>query len=259
MFFGEQVKSREIGGFVLSESVYGAGAHISRHSHSSPYLSILIQGAYREACESQTRDCEPSTVIFHPAGEEHADRFLAHGGRIFRFEITNSSRIAAAGLTAPFKFVGGPVARLATRLYREFNQVDTYSPLVMEGLVLEILGLAARDTSLPRGRKAPSWLLRVEELLRANAPNNLTLDNVAAVAGVHVVHLARVFRKFHGCTPGEYLRRLRIERAIEELRSTDKALADIAGNAGFSDQSHFCRAFKLSTGMTPGQYRRSSS
>jgi AraC family transcriptional regulator len=257
MFFGEQVKAREIGGFVLSESVYAAGEHISRHSHASPYLSILIQGSYREACESQTRDCEPSTVIFHPAGETHADRFLAQGGRIFRFEIGNSSRIGAAGLTTPFKFAGGPVARLATRLYAEFHQIDRYSPLVMEGLVLEILGLAARDISLPRGCKAPSWLRRVEEFLSENACHRLHVERVAEVAGVHVVHLARVFRRFHGCTVGEYLRRLRIERAIEELRSTDKPLADIAGNAGFSDQSHFCRAFKLTAGMTPGQYRKS--
>src|SRR5205814_4084780 len=94
MFFGEQVKAREIGGFVLSESVYAAGERISRHSHASPSLSILIQGSYREACESQTRDCEPSTVIFHPAGEAHADRF--------RFEIRNFARIGAAGLTTPF-------------------------------------------------------------------------------------------------------------------------------------------------------------
>jgi AraC-like DNA-binding protein len=50
---------------------------------------------------------------------------------------------------------------------------------------------------------------------------------------------------------------LRIDRAIQELRSTDKRLADIAGDAGFSDQSHFCRTFKLSTGLTPGQYRKS--
>ena len=90
-----------------------------------------------------------------------------------------------------------------------------------------------------------------------NVCSLLTLETVAEIEGVHVVHLARVFRRFHGCTAGEYLRRLRIERAIEELRSTDKALADVAGDAGFSDQSHFSRTFKLSTGMTPGQYRKS--
>jgi AraC family transcriptional regulator len=257
MFFGEQVKVRDLGGFVLSESVYVAGEHISRHSHSCPYLSILIQGSYREACESQTRHCEPSTVIFHPAGEAHADRFLGHGGRIFRFEIRNSSRIADAALTTPFEFAGGPVARLATRLYAEFNQIDRYSSLVMEGLVLEILGRAARDILPRRGGRAPSWLRQVEELLRENTYDNLTLDSIARVAGVHAVHLARVFRRFHGCTVGEYVRRLRIDRAIQELRSTDKTLADIAGDAGFSDQSHFCRTFKLSTGLTPGQYRKS--
>jgi AraC family transcriptional regulator len=256
MFFGEPIKVREIEGFLLSESVYTAGQHIARHSHGSPYLSILIQGSYREACESQTRDCQPSTVIFHPAGEAHADRFLTHGGRIFRFEIRDSSRIGPAGPTAPFKVEGGPVARLAARLYSEFHRIDRYSPLVMEGLVLEILGLAARGTSLQAGRGAPSWLRRVEELLRDSASDDLSQQRIAEVAGVHVVHLARVFRRFHGCTVGDYLRRMRIERAIAELRTTDKPLAEVAGDAGFSDQSHFCRAFKMVTGMTPGQYRK---
>lgn len=260
-FFGEQVRIREVDGFFLSESVYTAGQSISRHSHSSPYLSILLQGSYRETCEAQTRHCEPSTVVFHPAGEAHADRFLADGGRIFRFEITNSRRMAASSgaavLGSPFKFVGGPTAWLATRLYAEFKQTDWYSPLVMEGLVLEILGQAARDVSLPRGEQAPSWLRRVEELLHETMPDDLTLPKIAEVAGVHVVHLARVFRKFHGCTVGEYLRGLRIDLAMRELRFTEKPLAEVAGNAGFADQSHFCRTFKLSTGMTPGQYRKS--
>jgi AraC family transcriptional regulator len=260
-FFGEQVRIREVDGFILSESVYVAGQSISPHSHSSPYLSILLQGSYHETCEEQTRIYEPSSVVFHPAGETHADRFLGNGGRIFRFEITNSRRMAASSgaavLASPFVFVGGPIAWLATRLYSEFRQTDRYSPLVMEGLVLEILGLAGRDASLPRSDQPPLWLRRVEQLLRESTPDDLSLPGIAEVAGVHVVHLARVFRRFHGCTVGEYLRGLRIDRAVRELCATRKPLAEVAGSAGFADQSHFCRAFKLSTGMTPGQYRKS--
>ena len=259
-FFGEQVRSREVDGFSLSESVYRADQSISRHSHSSPYLSILLQGSYRETCEAQTRHCGPSTVVFHPAGETHDDRFSSYGGRIFRFEITNSRRMAAASgaavLASPFEFVGGPIAWLASRLYAEFRQTDRYSPLVMEGLVLEILGLATRFASLPRGHQPPVWLGRVEQLLRESVPDDLTVPRITEVAGVHAVHLARVFRRFHGCTVGEYLRRLRVDRAIRELCSTAKPLADVAAGTGFADQSHFCRAFRLSTGMTPGQYRK---
>ncbi len=256
-FFGERVNARELNGFVLTESVYTADHRIARHSHASPYLSILLRGSYRETRERQTRYCEPSTVVFHPAGEIHTDRFSRWGGRIFRFEITDSSRIAGFSAATPFDSAGGPLAWLSSRLYAEFKRTDPYSPLVMEGLVLEILGIAGRDHSHPADRLAPPWLGRVEELLREHTREDLTLPRIAEVAGVHAVHLGRVFRRFHGCTVGEYLRALRIERAIRDLRSTDKPLSEVAVDAGFADQSHFCRAFKFATGVTPGAYRKS--
>jgi AraC family transcriptional regulator len=179
--------------------------------------------------------------VFHPAGEVHADHFNSSGGHIFRFEIphfpTGIDSSARAALEAPFSLVGGPVALLATRLYGEFKQRDQYSPLIIEGLALEILGQSSRQ-SFVRHKSQPRWLRRVEELLRETAIGELTL-----------------FRRFHGCTVGEYVRRLRLEYALRELCSSAKPLAQIAAEAGFSDQSYFCRAFKLSTGMSPGRYR----
>jgi AraC family transcriptional regulator len=80
---------------------------------------------------------------------------------------------------------------------------------------------------------------------------------VAALAdeiGVHPVHLARVFRAHHGMPLGTYLRGLRLDWAAGQLR-TSTPLADIAAGAGFVDQSHFTRAFRSHTGLTPGQYR----
>jgi AraC family transcriptional regulator len=257
-FYGEPVKSCAVSGFLLSESIYRAGDRIGLHSHSSPYLSILLRGSYRETYGRRTRDCGPSTVVFHPAGEVHADHFLSSGGRIFRFEIPHLPKgIACSARAAPeesFELVGGPVAWLATRLYAEFKRPDQHSPLIIEGLVLEILGHSTRR-NLERHNNQPLWLRRVEEWLRESAIEELTLSRIARVADVHVVHLARVFRRFHSCTVGEYVRQLRVEYAIRELCSSDKSLAQIATEAGFSDQSHFCRTFKLSTGMSPGHYR----
>jgi YesN/AraC family two-component response regulator len=57
-------------------------------------------------------------------------------------------------------------------------------------------------------------------------------------------------------TVGEYLNALRIRRACRELADAGTRLADVALRAGFSDQSHFTRAFKRATGMTPGAFRR---
>lgn len=69
------------------------------------------------------------------------------------------------------------------------------------------------------------------------------------------VYLARAFRKRYGCLPAEYVRRLRVEAASEALARSGRPLAQVALEAGFTDQSHFSRQFRRLTGMSPGRYR----
>ena len=82
------------------------------------------------------------------------------------------------------------------------------------------------------------------------------LATVADAVGVHPAHLARTFRRRLGVTPGEYLRRLRLERAIALLASSDEPIADVAVGAGFYDQSHLTNALRNVTGLTPAELRR---
>lgn len=128
----------------------------------------------------------------------------------------------------------------------------------MEGLALEILAEASRDGSRASERMPPPWLLLARDLLHDRFAENPLIDEIATEVGVHPVHLARVFRRQYACTPGEYLRRLRIEFACQRLLSSDSALIDIALSAGFSDQSHFTRTFRQQMRMTPGEFRRHS-
>jgi AraC family transcriptional regulator len=67
--------------------------------------------------------------------------------------------------------------------------------------------------------------------------------------------MARVFRRHNGCSPGEYLRRIRVRRACRLLADTDRPLSAIAYDTGYADQSHFTRHFKRAMGVTPGEYR----
>ncbi|HMB89928.1 MAG TPA: helix-turn-helix transcriptional regulator, partial [Rhodothermales bacterium] len=73
---------------------------------------------------------------------------------------------------------------------------------------------------------------------------------------MHPVHLTRVFRTYYRVSIGTFLRRLRLDWAASQLATAPDSLADIALQAGFADQSHFTRAFKKYTGVTPGHYRR---
>jgi len=152
-------------------------------------------------------------------------------------------------------FHGGLSVWLATRLYKEFQLTDEASSLAIEGLALEVIAELSRHHVKTPGRKPPNSVEQTRELLHSHFSESLTLDGIARSVGTHPVHLARMFRRYHHCTIGEYLRKLRIEFACREISATDSPLALIASRIGFYDQSHFSRTFKRMIGITPGQYR----
>src|SRR5262249_6006969 len=143
-------------------------------------------------------------------------------------------------------------------LYDEFRHTDELSPLAIEGLTLELLAECSRRASRISDRHPPRWLLTVCDLVQARFCERLTLGAIAESVGVHPAHLARVFRRFHGCTLGDHVRKLRIEFACRRLTTSDTPLADIALAAGFSDQSHSSNTFKRHTGVSPAAFRKSA-
>ena len=84
----------------------------------------------------------------------------------------------------------------------------------------------------------------------------MDIASIAGAVDVHPVHLARVFRRHHDCSPGEFLRRVRIQRACRLLAESPESLSAIAYETGYADQSHFTRHFKRAVGVPPGAYRR---
>ena len=106
-----------------------------------------------------------------------------------------------------------------------------------------------------RDRNPPQWLRRAREVIHEQYSESLSLSSVAELVGVHPAHLAKMFRKHYGCTLGSYVRRLRLEHAAQLLAQSEKTLGTIALIAGFYDQSHFTKLFKLRFGATPADFR----
>lgn len=197
-------------------------------------------------------------LAFHPPEEVHAQYVDREEVWSFNVEISLpwARRFAESGLTfdRPFESTGGQAAGLALRLFDEFENFDASSPLIVEGLTLELLGICDRqsrsETAVPR------WLRRVSELLRERCAASWNLADVAAEAGVHPVYLAGAFRRHLGCTVGQFVRQQRILLACRQLVVTSNSIAEIAATTGFADQSHFNRVFKRHVGLTPATYRR---
>jgi len=107
--------------------------------------------------------------------------------------------------------------------------------------------------------KVPAWTKELKNLIQDHIDTNLNfnLRIASEELDVNPAYLSREFsRYFDNLSFGEYIRKLRIEKAIQLLESTDDTLAEIAYLTGFSDQSHFNRVFKAHTGQTPSEYRK---
>jgi AraC family transcriptional regulator len=247
-------------GFVLTEKLFPAGCRLVEHAHDYAYFRFVVAGHFREGNARQAIDCGPSTLTFGPAGETHYNEFHDKPVQVLTVEIPPRwlERLAQESIALPhaLNLHDGVTAGLARRLAHEFQQMDSGASLVLEALSLELLVAAARSTLIRPERTAPQWLERARELVHARFAERLTLDEIAAHAGVHPVHLATVFRRRFHCTIGDYIRDRRIEYASRELARARTPLAVIALDAGFANQGHFSTTFKRITGFTPGAYRK---
>jgi AraC family transcriptional regulator len=99
-------------------------------------------------------------------------------------------------------------------------------------------------------------LRRVLDYIAANIGDDITLANLAGIAGYSTFHFARKFTLAMGVPPHRYISRIRLENAMAQLAAGKLPLAEIALNAHFSSQASFTRAFHRAAGMTPKEYRR---
>ncbi len=142
-----------------------------------------------------------------------------------------------------------------TRSTTSFAWGDPLSPLAVEALILEVLVEASRAGGEERARSRPKWLRQAHDLIHESVGRPLTLSSIAHEVGIHPAHLARTFRAYYRRSIGDYVRRLRVERAARELSDGGASIAEISLRSGFFDQSHFSRVFRDHTGITPAAFR----
>ncbi|MCP3387177.1 helix-turn-helix transcriptional regulator [Bradyrhizobium sp. CCGB12] len=189
----------------------------------------------------------------------------------------SAKRLARASLEADRKCGAGELTdpvmrRLSDALAATEAMHHPHSAILADALRLAILTRRASG-QLPRSEAEPDvedregrtcrtvrslqkWRLkRVQQYVDDNLGAKITLEQLAAVAGLSRMHFAAQFRAAVGMRPHEYLLKRRIERAQELLRRADVSLVDTALTVGFQTQAHFTTVFKRFVGDTPYQWR----
>ena len=263
-FYGAVQRRREQCDAIFTDLRHTSPRKLPSHAHELSFFAVLMEGLYGERYGRQERQFRPFTVHFRPGGVPHQDEVGPHGVRFFEIEIRPSWRNRLADCSAALDVArddckGGELLWLAMKHFREVQGADAAADppaddLSVESLLAELMAAAAR---MPREGKLqrPAWLGRIIEKLAVEYAERLTLDDLSREAGVHPVHLSRVFRKFVGEGIGEHVHRLRVRAACEQMREPEMSIAEISLALGFADQSHFTRAFRRVTTISPGKFR----
>lgn len=143
--------------------------------------------------------------------------------------------------------------------YQELNKTMS-DPVFFEtqGIILQLISrfLNSQRFKSKTEDVIPSKILDTIRYIQVNLKENLTVNYLAGRANLHQDYFSRLFLRYTGQRPLNYLHEKRIERAQYLIATTDLSFTEIAEKVGFESLSHFSKLFKKVTSLTPGEYKR---
>jgi AraC family transcriptional regulator len=254
----------DVAGFQVARVRFPPRLRLAPHEHERATVAVVLTGSFDGLIRSSTQACPSGTMRTEPAGEQHGNLFGAVGAQVLVVQPDPARQELLEPLSrllAQVHHLRDPtVTSLARNAVAELATDDAVTRFALEGLVLELLAAAARvhRSSVRIGGREPAWLRQAREALHERCCEHVRVADIAAAVGVHPVHLTRTFHARYGTSVGAYLRALRLDQAAVRLAGTGDAIAEIAEQTGFYDQSHFTRLFKQRFGLTPAAYRRAA-
>jgi hypothetical protein len=247
-YTGATVELRQTSGAALSRIMHPPGQRIEPHRHDWPVLAIYRVGGYREEINGASNTFDGPSVVFHPAGADHADEVGDAGLETLSMSFDPAWLEPDTRLLLPLRSwsrAGGGAALAARKLASVWLH-----PRVGDAEVRRATSLFFHEALAAPQPRRPAWFADVEASLESHE---------GAAPDLHSAWLARAYRAWRGEGMAETARRRRVERAVQMLRADGEALAALAVDAGFCDQSHMNRCFNAVLGRTPLEVRREAS
>lgn len=255
-----ETKSLRAGPFNIVHGCHKANGRMHSTGPDHGEIMIVTSGWTRSIVRDTEQLCTPWSVTYRPAWDHKTDTIGEAGADILRIEVAPdfADQVASSffdGNRGPIHYSSGQLGDLPRLILREVASGDIAAPLMLDGLLRQLIANASKLSRGQPGNTPPEWLVRAVTLIESQYTADLSISRVAAAVGVHPSYLSRVFHRFRGCAPHEYLSILRIRAAVRALRETSDTLSDIALGLGYCDQAHFSREFKKWIGHPPGLFR----
>lgn len=265
---------------------YSAVADTGRHRHEDHYALYVVHGGRgTHHINEHPYGISRGDVYLAPPGSEHAYRNcenLEVDAFCFQIDLFEEAEAAALRALPGFRnlFVTPdeqPWTRhrlhLAPQQWQEIDaQVQTVrrelaaptpeAALLTRFLFFRLLVELARLWSQNPAHQTASHayhqtqLADVLQFCEAHFAEPLSVPQLAARLFLSPGRFSEIFKKEMGTPPGDYLRRLRLNKAQELLRAGELSITQIAFDCGFNDAAQFSRAFHATFALTPSDYRK---
>lgn len=156
---------------------------------------------------------------------------------------------------------GSVSAQLADKIFEAMEKEQNGYEWVTVGLLWQLMGNMLKNQksetqNYSHSRQQISKLKNVLAYIKDNYSSQISLEQLAAIAGMSPKYFCRAFSSMTGKTPIAYLNYYRIECAGELLKLTDKTVTEVAMSCGFNDMSYFSKQFKRYKNVSPLKYKK---
>ena len=226
----------------------------------------LNDRSYRAPCNANTfcvaRAGETAQVEYANAQLSFAHFYLPV--RWFESDLVDaaSKRCGSAiELIDPMNGTCFKVARLARQAVGAMRTGGPAARLKIDAATIDLAAALVKGHStavparLAKGGLAPAILRRVIDYLVVHLADEVTLADLAGIAGVTAPHFCRAFAESTGVSPHRYQIALRLEKATRLLGDPKLSVAEVGYAIGYSDPSYFSRIFAQQTGLSPRSWR----
>lgn len=237
------------------------------HMHDFYAVSLNYGGRGAFHCGRALCDAKPRTCNLIAPGELHTGHATCEDGWIYSNLYVDTPLMTA--LLRGLDWKKPPDVRfklplvndrvLAGRLAHAFASLNESNSLLQnESLLLSVVARLATDHFVPsQSLREPGCehaaVRQIREWIDTHAEQNVSVHSLAAIASLSPYYLVRAFHKHVGIPPHQYQKNIRVLRA-RKLLASGAAISEVACLAGFCDQSHLNRCFKMAFGITPGKY-----
>jgi AraC family transcriptional regulator len=256
-FFGNTHENIHLDGITLTDTEY-THDKVDWHYHENAYFTFILEGSVLEGNKKGIYRCSAGSLLFHNWQDPHYNIKPPGFTRGFHIELEQSwlesYGINTDSVQGSINLLNPDLKILMYQIYKEAKTDGKSSYVAVHSLLIETFTRMAY-LQVDSHRKTPLWVYKLREMLNDNWSENWTLQALAQSLEIHPIHLSRDFSKYFRYNMGEYIRILKVQRALSLLANKKLSLTDIALECGFSDQSHFIRCFKAVNKIRPSHYR----